>query len=150
MLDNKSIKEFDQKLDTLTRDVITEAKKKEPWPQDSVPDVYKEIEALSDALSQHVSSGASMKDLSSELCVSAISMMEYDRALKFIDSYISSDAPLSELLTVKDGADPEIVNYTMILLNRMVLLASVKLIERIFAPSRISTIYQALESTEQN
>lgn len=77
-------------------------------------------------------------------------MMEYDRALKFIDSYISSDAPLSELLTVKDGADPEIVNYTMILLNRMVLLASVKLIERIFAPSRISTIYQALESTEQN
>lgn len=145
MLDNKSIKEFDAKLDAVTQQVIAEAKSRESWPQDEVPEVYEKIEQLSTELTLYADRGLNISELPASLCVAAMSMMQYDRALKFLSHYISDEASLSQLIAISNKSDTDAMNYAIILHNRVSLLAGAKLLERVFSPSRVAAINAALE-----
>lgn len=145
MLDNKSIKEFDAKLDTVTQQVIAQAKSRELWPQDDVPEVYEKIEQLSAELTQYADKGFELSDLPANLCVAAMSMMQYDRALKFLSHYVSDKQSFSDLVSINDKSDADTMNYAIILHNRVSLLAGAKLLERVFSPARVAAINAALE-----
>jgi hypothetical protein len=149
MLDNKSIKEFVTELDVLIQSLITTAKANESWPQDSQPDVYKEIEALSTALHTYQASDGDLSALPKEQCIAAMSLLEYDRSLVFLKRYIKTDdIDLAKLLQVEPDSDPESVNYTIIMLNRLVLLARVNVLDKVFAKERVQLIRDAITQSE--
>jgi hypothetical protein len=145
MLDNKSIKEFVTQLDDLIQSLITTAKANESWPQDSQPDVYAEIEALSNALHSYRVTDGDFSSLPKDQCIAAMSLLEYDRSLVFLKNYIQTDdIDLAKLLRVEPDSDPEAINYTIIMLNRLVLLARVNVLDKVFAKERVQSIRDAI------